>query len=473
MPAGYAVVIREKPATLRSWTATRKSFRPVFRSILLLFSQYMAVLKSRKAPKARTSLLSNSPATKRRRLGITARSIRRHVNIVSKGEIIAVTEKLFSCSAPSKASTNFAPTYASGCKREGFFASRRSCNNFHHAGKKAVTTMKSLLSALFGIVLLMASLPAWSQVATGSLDAHWNEGAKDCKANPQAPIEVHAYNPQTFILRENLCSTFEAPFMYLLIGSKKALLIDTGDVADPNQMPLAKTVMHLLPGDGPATLPLLVVHTHRHLDHRAGDGQFMNLPDVQVVGWDLDSVQRYYNFTNWPNDLAQINLGDRTVDVIPTPGHNATHVSFYDRNTGLFFSGDFLMPGRLLIDDANADLASARRVAAFVKDRPVSYVLGGHIELDAAGEAFPWESQYHPHEHALQMSKDDLLALPAAISTFNGFYTRSGGFILINSMHMLIAFAIVAGVAVIALVLALVLYIRRRRAHKQLAVSAE
>jgi hypothetical protein len=57
------------------------------------------------------------------------------------------------------------------------------------------------------------------------------------------------------------------------------------------------------------------------------------------------------------------------------------------------------------------------------------------------------------------MSKDDLLALPAAISTFNGFYTRSGEFILINSMHMLIAFTIVAAVVVIAFVLALVLYI--------------
>ena len=41
--------------------------------------------------------------------------------------------------------------------------------------------------------------------------------------------------------------------MYLLIGSEpKALLIDTGDVADPSQMPLANTVMQLLPGDASA-----------------------------------------------------------------------------------------------------------------------------------------------------------------------------------------------------------------------------
>ena len=268
--------------------------------------------------------------------------------------------------------------------------------------------MKARILLLSTVAVLMTSFSSWSQPAAPAWDAPWNPGAQDCKANPQPPLEVRAFNPQTFIMREGLCSTFEAPFLYLLIGSKKALLIDTGDVADPKLMPLAQTVMNLFPGDGPAKLPLLVVHTHRHLDHRAGDDQFAHLPNVQVVGFDLDSVRHYYNFTDWPmNGVAQIELGDRTVDVIPTPGHNPTHVSFYDRNTGLFFSGDFLMPARLLIDDTSADLASAQRVAAFVKEHPVSYFLGGHIEMDKSGEVFAWESQYHPNEHALAMTRDD------------------------------------------------------------------
>ena len=323
--------------------------------------------------------------------------------------------------------------------------------------------MKTVLSVLFVAALIAMPSSARAQLAPGSLDVHWNEGASDCKANAQPPLQVHAYNPQTFILRENLCSTFEAPFLYLLIGSSKALLIDTGDVSDPKQMPLAETVLHLLPASGASRLPLLVAHTHRHSDHRAGDSQFTNLPDVQAIGFDLDSVRRYYHFTNWPNGVAQIELGDRTVDVLPTPGHNATHVVFYDRNTGLLLSGDFLLPGRLLIDDYAAEKASTRRVADFVKDRPVSYVLGGHIELDAAGETFPWESQYHPHEHVLQMTKDDVLALPAAVYRFNGFYTRSGQFLLINSVHQLIAFAVAAVVVLLALVLGIVRWIRRRR----------
>jgi hydroxyacylglutathione hydrolase len=323
--------------------------------------------------------------------------------------------------------------------------------------------MKFSLTALLGVGIMLVSGPAWSQTGAGSMDVRWDEGATDCKSSPQAPIQVHAYDRQTFILRENLCATFEAPFIYLLIGSKEALLIDTGDVADSTQMPLAKTVMHLLPGDETARLSLLVVHTHRHFDHRAGDGQFAHLSNVQLVGFDIDNVRRYYNLTDWPNGLAQINLGDRTVDVIPTPGHNETEVSFYDRNTGLFFSGDFLLPGRLLIEDAKADLASAKSVAAFIADRPVSYVLGGHIELDVAGETFSRQSQYHPNEHALQMSKDDLLALPAALGSFNGFYSRSGKFILSNPVHSLIALAVLSGVLLLAIVLALVRHIRRRK----------
>jgi hydroxyacylglutathione hydrolase len=332
-------------------------------------------------------------------------------------------------------------------------------------------SIRGVLPRLLAAGLLLTSVFGWAQLVPGSMDVHWNEGAPNCANNPQPSLQVHQYNSQIFILRENLCATFEAPFMYLLIGSRKALLIDTGDVADPNQMPLAKTVLSLLPGDAAARIPLLVVHTHRHGDHRAGDGQFSHLASVQVVGFDLDSVRRYYNFADWPNGVAQIDLGDRVVDVIPTPGHNETEVSFYDRNTGLFFSGDFLMPGRLLVDNTSADLASAERVAAFVKDRPVSFVLGGHIELNSAGDTFSWGSQYHPRERALQMSKNDLLALPAALRSFNGFYTVRGNFIMMNSIRVLIAEVLLAVIVLAAIVWILVRYIRRRKRARNIGTE--
>jgi hydroxyacylglutathione hydrolase len=329
------------------------------------------------------------------------------------------------------------------------------------------------LFVVLAFAVPLTSPPGWSQLVPGSMDVHWNEGSPNCSKNPQPPLQEHPYNTRTFILRENLCTTFEAPFMYLLIGATKALLIDTGDIADPNVVPLADTVMRLLPGEGPEKLPLLVVHTHRHLDHRAGDAQFTHFSNAQVVGFDIDSLRRYYKFADWPNGVAQVDLGDRTVDVIPTPGHNETEVSFYDRSTGLLFTGDFLMPARLLIDDTSADVASADRVAAFVKNRPISFLLGGHIEMNSVGELFPWESQYHPHEHVLQMTKDDALALPPAVRSFNGFYTVHGKFTMENSVRLLIAFAVLILVAVVAVVSTLVRYIRRRRRARKLRTEIQ
>jgi hydroxyacylglutathione hydrolase len=329
------------------------------------------------------------------------------------------------------------------------------------------------LFALLAFAMLFTSPPGWSQLVPGSMDVHWNEGSPNCAKDPQPPLQEHQYNTRTYILRENLCTTFEAPFMYLLIGSTKALLIDTGDIADPSVVPLAETVMRLLPPDGASKLALLVVHTHRHLDHRAGDAQFTRFPNTQVVGFDIDSVRSFYKFTDWPNGLAQVDLGDRTVDVIPTPGHNETEVSFYDRSTGLLFTGDFLMPARLLIDDTSADIASADRIAAFVKDRPVSFLLGGHIEMNSDGDLFPWESPYHPREHALQMTKDDALALPAAVRSFNGFYTVRGQFTMENTLRILIAFAVLVLLVLVAVVWALVRYIRRRRRARNAATEIQ
>ena len=285
------------------------------------------------------------------------------------------------------------------------------------------------------------------------MDVLWNEGSKDCSKNPQQPIQVHRYNADTFILRENLCATYEAPFIYLLIGKTKALLIDTGAVADAKIMPLAQTVISLLENRG-SKLPLMVVHTHGHLDHRSGDDQFRVLPDVKIVPTNLESVKSRLGIADWPNGIGQIDLGDRVIDVIPTPGHYPSHVAYYDRQTGLFFSGDFLLPGRLLIEDTNADLASARRAAEFVEQRPVTYVLGAHIELDESGKVF-LGTRYHPNERPLQLTKQDLLALPGIVSGFNGFYAKRGVYLLMNQNHILILLAVGAIISLVAIILIL------------------
>jgi hydroxyacylglutathione hydrolase len=310
--------------------------------------------------------------------------------------------------------------------------------------------------------LLIATLVC-SQPVPGTLNVHWNEGASDCSATPQDALQVHNYEPQTFIVRQNPCASFEANFIYLLIGSDKALLIDTGAVADPKAIPLAKTILQLLPDKDGKKLPLLVAHTHRHLDHRAGDPQFASLPSVQVVPFYLEGVRAFFGFANWPNGIAHLDLGGRTVDVIPTPGHNPTHVAFYDDRTGILFSGDFLLPGRLLIDDAAAYRESALRVIDFLKTRPLTHILGGHIELNAAGRAYRFGSHYHPDEHRLELAREDLTALPAAFERFNGFYARYPNYILTNPIRNLLALTIIAVAVLIFIVWGVRQLLRSRR----------
>ena len=310
---------------------------------------------------------------------------------------------------------------------------------------------------------LLTAAHAWSQPVLGSLDVRWNEGAKDCSATPQPPLQVHMYEPQTFILRQSPCANFEANFLYLLIGSDKALLIDTGAVADAKEMPLAKTILELLPDKDHKELPLLVAHTHSHLDHIAGDPQFASLRSVQVVPTDLDGVRAFFGFTNWPNGIAHVDLGGRVVDVIPTPGHHPTHVVFYDSRTAILFSGDFLLPGRLLIEDAAAYHESALRVVEFLKTRPLTYILGGHIELNTAGQAYRFGSHYHPNERRLELAREDLTALPVAFKHFNGFYARHPNYILSNPMHNLVALAIILVAVLIFIVWGVRRLLRRRR----------
>lgn len=295
------------------------------------------------------------------------------------------------------------------------------------------------------------------------MDVRWNEGAADCAANPQPPLQVHAYEPRTFILRQSPCADAEANFLYLLIGADQALLIDTGAVADPEQMPLAKTVMELLRKEGLAEMPLLIVHSHGHRDHRAGDAQFASFPSVQIVPVEPEKIRAFFGFADLPDGVARLDLGGRTVEAMRTPGHHPDHIVFYDERTGLLFSGDFLLPGRLIIDDVATYRESAARVVDFLKTRPVARILGGHIELDTAGQAYPVGSQHHPDERRLELGKQDLLALPAALGSFNGFYARRANFILTHPTHNLIAIAITAVAVLILAVWGVRRFLRRRR----------
>src|SRR3954470_7376032 len=123
------------------------------------------------------------------------------------------------------------------------------------------------------------------------LDVRWVHGAagKDAVALAAAgpPLQVHALEEHTYLLRQNKTTHYEAPFLPLLLGADRALLLDTGATADAAAVPVRATVDRLIDawlGRHPrAAYPLVVAHTHAHTDHVAGDGQFTDRPGTVVV----------------------------------------------------------------------------------------------------------------------------------------------------------------------------------------------
>ena len=261
--------------------------------------------------------------------------------------------------------------------------------------------------------------------APGTFPADWIHGSANCALNPDPPIQVHAYDSRTWILRQNACLNFEAPFMYLLAGDTKAILIDTGATSSASQFPIRATVQSLLDAyEASHSLPdleLVVAHSHGHGDHLQGDGQFMGQPDTTVVGTGLGSVQAFFGITSWPTQIASFDLGGRTLDIIPTPGHHSTHVCFYDRETGVMLTGDTFYPGYLFISNLSQYKQSTSRLVQFAATHPITYLLGGHIEMQATpGVWYPYGTVYQPNERVLQLQLVHLLELDTALQSIFG-----------------------------------------------------
>ncbi len=81
--------------------------------------------------------------------------------------------------------------------------------------------------------------------AASSLAVSWIHGAPARRRATDPPIQVHRYDEHTVILRPSKSVHYEAPFIYLLFGNDRALLLDTGATADPAKFPPRATVDQL------------------------------------------------------------------------------------------------------------------------------------------------------------------------------------------------------------------------------------
>ncbi len=202
-----------------------------------------------------------------------------------------------------------------------------------------------------------------------------------------------------------------------MFGRDKALLLDTGAGKTDVDRIVKGVIDRWLARNRRGSIPLVVAHTHAPPDHIAGDEQMKKLPNTTVVAPRLDAVQAFFGITRWPNEIVTFDLGARQLDVIPIPGHEASSIALYDRQTGILFTGDTLYPGRLYVDDAPAYVRSIQRLVDFTAGKIVTEVLGNHIEEARTPYVdYPIGTVHQPNEHQLELGRAQLLELNAALA---------------------------------------------------------
>lgn len=180
-------------------------------------------------------------------------------------------------------------------------------------------------------------------------------------------FEVYRVRPGVFAIYEP--HQYEEVISYLIVGSKKALLFDTGlGIGD-----MKKVVASL------TTLPIMVLNSHTHFDHIGDNWEFSDILAVdsaftrrnragasrqqlrEVVmperfcgglpeGFNRESYAiPAFTIARTVKDGDTLDLGERQLEVLQTPGHTPDSVCLFDRKNRLLFTGDTFYAGPIFL----------------------------------------------------------------------------------------------------------------------------
>jgi glyoxylase-like metal-dependent hydrolase (beta-lactamase superfamily II) len=237
--------------------------------------------------------------------------------------------------------------------------------------------------------------------------------------DPSEPqMQVQRYDADTYVVRQSVRTSVEAPFIYLFFGADRVLEIDSGAGGLKVRPTIDRVIADWLKTKGLKSVSLVVAHSHSHDDHIAGDGEFAGRANTVVVGHSPQQVAAFFKIGSWPDSIAQYDLGGRVLDIIPSPGHEPAEITVFDERTHILMTGDELYPGRLYVqsDTFHAYRDTLNRVFDFTKTKRVSWVMGTHIEMtQTPSRDFPMHAATHPSEHRLELPYSRFLELHAAV----------------------------------------------------------
>jgi len=125
--------------------------------------------------------------------------------------------------------------------------------------------------------------------------------------------------------------------MYIIEGSEKAMLIDTGTKCED----LGEVVRHI------TKKPLYVILTHLHGDHAGNLDPFADIYYHAADTLLLSMLKPYKGNTHFVKDGDIFDLGDKKIEVKHMPAHTPGSIVLIDRATGTCFSGDAFGSGQV------------------------------------------------------------------------------------------------------------------------------
>ncbi len=212
---------------------------------------------------------------------------------------------------------------------------------------------------------------------------------------------IEEIGEDTFAISEY--NHWEETHCYLLIDSSSAVLIDTGLGVEN----IKEAVESL------TTLPITVLATHVHWEHIGGHKYFPNFAvheseiswisgkfpiPLEVVKKNLTqencnfpenfNIDDYQIFKGIPefilHDNEIINIGNRKLQVIHTPGHSPGHCCFYEPDRKYLYSGDLIYKGCLYAFYPTTDPQLFRESVKRIAKLDVKKVLPSHHQLNIA-----------------------------------------------------------------------------------------
>jgi glyoxylase-like metal-dependent hydrolase (beta-lactamase superfamily II) len=165
--------------------------------------------------------------------------------------------------------------------------------------------------------------------------------------------------------------------MYLVCGSKCAVLLDTGYGGEN----LLTYVRQIYSGE------VFVAHTHTHIDHIGGDAQFDKIY-ASPAEWDIlvkSGISREHLRPLHNGDI--INLGSKELTVYETPGHTKCSLCFADKKKRLIFTGDNISDDTVYLCMPGSDIELYEKSLRMLLDMQDDYdvYLGCHGRTEQHG----------------------------------------------------------------------------------------